>query len=151
MSTKQLINGGAFLIYTPDSESVFTPEEYTEDQLLIRASVRAFLDREIEPIKHVFDTKEGTKIAPEKLELLGTKIAPEKLELLGELGFLGLSVPEKFGGMGCDIKTDMAASEIMSDSFAFAQSMGVQRGLGINTILFYGTPEQQEKYLGGII
>ncbi|MBO3098013.1 acyl-CoA dehydrogenase family protein [Gelidibacter pelagius] len=139
MSTKQLINGGAFLIYTPDSESVFTPEEYTEDQLLIRASVRAFLDREIEPIKHVFDTKEGTKIAP------------EKLELLGELGFLGLSVPEKFGGMGCDIKTDMAASEIMSDSFAFAQSMGVQRGLGINTILFYGTPEQQEKYLGGII
>lgn len=139
MSTKQLINGGAFLIYTPDSESVFIPEEYTEDQLLIRASVRAFLDREIEPIKHVFDTKEGTKIAP------------EKLELLGELGFLGLSVPEKFGGMGCDIKTDMAASEIMSDSFAFAQSMGVQRGLGINTILFYGTPEQQEKYLGGII
>lgn len=139
MSTKQLINGGAFLIYTPDSESVFTPEEYTEDQLLIRASVREFLDREIEPIKDVFDTKEGTKIAP------------EKLELLGELGFLGLSVPEKFGGMGCDIKTDMAASEIMSDSFAFAQSMGVQRGLGINTILFYGTPEQQEKYLGGII
>lgn len=139
MSTKQLINGGAFLIYTPHSESVFTPEEYTEDQLLIRASVRAFLDREIEPIKDVFDTKEGTKIAP------------EKLELLGELGFLGFSVPEKFGGMGCDIKTDMAASEIMSDSFAFAQSMGVQRGLGINTILFYGTPEQQEKYLGGII
>lgn len=139
MSTKQLINGGAFLIYTPDSESVFTPEEYTEDQLLIRASVREFLDREIEPIKEVFDTKEGTKIAP------------EKLEMLGELGFLGLSVPEKFGGMGCDIKTDMAASEIMSDSFAFAQSMGVQRGLGINTILFYGTPEQQEKYLGDII
>lgn len=139
MSTKQLINGGAFLVYTPDSEGVFTPEEYTEDQLLIRASVREFLDREIEPIKHVFDTKEGTKIAP------------EKLELLGELGFLGLSVPEKFGGMGCDIKTDMAASEIMSDSFAFAQSMGVQRGLGINTILFYGTPEQQEKYLGDII
>ncbi|RXJ51186.1 acyl-CoA dehydrogenase family protein [Gelidibacter gilvus] len=139
MSTKQLINGGAFLIYTADSESVFTPEDYTEDQLLIRASVREFLDREIEPIKDVFDTKEGTKIAP------------EKLELLGELGFLGLSVPEKFGGMGCDIKTDMAASEIMSDSFAFAQSMGVQRGLGINTILFYGTPEQQEKYLGGII
>ncbi|HLV15724.1 MAG TPA: acyl-CoA dehydrogenase family protein [Xanthomarina sp.] len=139
MSTKQLIHGGAFLIYTPEYDSVFTPEDYTEDQLLIRASVREFLNREIEPLKDVFDTKEGTKIAP------------EKLEMLGELGFLGLSVPEKFGGMGCNIKTDMAASEVMSDSFAFSQSMGVQRGLGINTILFYGTPEQQEKYLSGII
>src|SRR5690606_10418738 len=124
MSTQQAINGGALLICPRHSERVFTPVGYTEDQLLIRASVRAFLDREIEPIKDGFDTKEATKIAR------------EKLELLGELGFLGFSVPEKFGGMGCDIKTDMAASEIMSDSFAFAQSMGVQRGLGINTILF---------------
>lgn len=139
MSEKQLIKGGAFLLDTPEIDSIHTPEDYTEDQHLIRESVREFLNREIEPNKEIFDTKEGIQLAA------------EKLEMLGELGFLGLSVPEKFGGMGCDIKTDLAASEVMSDSFSLSPSMGVQRGLGVNTILFYGTPDQQEKYLNGII
>lgn len=138
-STKQIQQGGGFLIRKEAPENVFTPEDYNEEQLMLRAAIRDFIDQKVEPIKAVFDTKEGTEVAP--------KI----LEGLGELGFLGLSVPEKFGGMECDLKTDLATSEIMGDSWAFAQSLGVQRGLAINPLLFYGSPEQQEKYLGDLI
>jgi len=137
--TQTKIMGGGFLMNLPEGYKSFTPEDYTEEQEMLRSSIRGFLDLEIEPNKEIFDTVEGTKLAP------------SKLEKLGELGYLSLSVPEKFGGYGCDIKTDLAASEVMSDSFSFSQSLGIQRGLGINTILFYGNPAQQEKYLEGII
>lgn len=121
-----------------DYES-FTPEDYTEEQHLLRSAVRSFLDREIEPNKEIFDTKAGTELAP------------SMLEKLGELGYLGLSVPQQYGGFGSDIKTDLIVSEVMADSFSFSQSLGVQRGLGINPILFYGNPAQQDRYLRGII
>ncbi|WP_109301731.1 acyl-CoA dehydrogenase family protein [Aquimarina sp. AU474] len=134
-----MIKGGEFLIQTNAPSTVFTPEDYTEEHMMLRDAIRDFINKEIEPLKEIFDSKEGTKIAPEKLEKLGA------------LGFLAISAPESIGGMGCDIKTDLAASEIMSDSFSFSQTLGVQRGLGVNTILFYGTDAQKQKYLEGIL
>lgn len=138
-TTNKITKGGGFLVETIAPDSIFTPEEYTEEQEMLRKSIRDFINQEIEPNKEIFDSKAGIALAPEKLEKFGA------------LGFLGLSVPEKFGGFGCDIKTDLAASEVMSDSFAFAQTLGIQRGLGVNTILFYGNKDQQSKYLEGII
>ncbi|SHJ49435.1 acyl-CoA dehydrogenase family protein [Aquimarina spongiae] len=134
-----MIKGGEFLIKGAEPETVFTPEEYSEERQMLREAIRDFINKEIEPLKEAFDSKEGTKLAP------------EKLEKLGELGFLAISVPEESGGMGCDIKTDLAASEVMSDSYSFSQTLGVQRGLGVNTILFYGTDQQKAKYLDGIL
>ncbi|MDH7447454.1 acyl-CoA dehydrogenase family protein [Aquimarina sp. 2201CG14-23] len=135
----ETIKGGEFLIKTSNPNTVFTPEDYTEEHHMLREAIRDFLNKEIEPLKEVFDSKKGTEIAP------------EILEKLGELGFLAISVPESIGGMGCDIKTDLVASEIMSDSFSFSQTLGVQRGLGVNTILFYGTAPQKTKYLDNIL
>jgi len=136
---KELIKGGSFLLKESLPENLFSPEDHTEEQTMLRNSIRNFLDKEIEPNKEIFDSAEGVLLAP------------EKLEKLGDLGFLGLSVPEEQGGFGSDIKTDLVASEIMSDSFSFSQTLGIQRGLGINTILFYGNKDQKEKYLEGII
>lgn len=133
------ISGGEFLIRESDPTDIFTPDDYTEEQRLLRDTIRDFLDREVEPLKAEFDTRKGTELAP------------GILEKLGELGFLAISSPESVGGMGADIKTDLAVSEVMSDSFSFSQALGIQRGLGINTILFYGTKEQKEKYLPGLV
>ncbi len=138
-SKLDIIKGGEFLIKTSDPSTVFTPEDYTEEQHMLRGAIRDFINKEIEPLKQTFDSKDGIEITP------------SILEKLGELGFLAISVPESIGGMGCDIKTDLAASEIMSDSFSFSQTLGVQRGLGVNTILFYGTKAQKEKYLDYIL
>jgi alkylation response protein AidB-like acyl-CoA dehydrogenase len=137
--TTSPVKGGEFLIKPSRPEDIFTPEDYTEEQLLFRKSMRDFLDKELEPIKEKFDTVEGTTLAP------------ALLERMGELGFHGIGVPEAYGGLGADFKTELAFGEIASDSFAFAQSIGVHTGLGIYPVLYYGTPEQQAKYLPGII
>ena len=106
---------------------------------MFRSSMRDFLNKEVEPIKEKFDSKEGTEIAP----IL--------LEKMGELGFHGIGVPEEYGGLNCDMKTELAFGEIASDSFAFSQSIGVHTGLGVYPILLYGTEEQKKKYLNDIV
>jgi alkylation response protein AidB-like acyl-CoA dehydrogenase len=137
--TTSLTKGGEFLIKASRPEDIFTPEDYTEEQHMFRKSMRDFLDKELEPVKEKFDTVEGTTIAP------------GLLEQMGELGFHGIGVPDSFGGLGADFKTELAFGEIASDSFSFAQSIGVHTGLGIYPVLYYGTPEQQAKYLPDII
>ncbi len=133
------IKGGGFLLQSRTPDTIFTPEDYTEEQQMLREAIRDFLNREIEPHAAAFDSKKGIEMTP------------SILEKMGELGFLAISVPESIGGMGCDIKTDLAASEIMSEGFSFSQTLGVQRGLGVNTILFYGTTDQKAKYLDDIL
>ncbi len=130
---KKAIKGGEFLLTKSDYTTIFTPEDYTEEQKMFRSSMRDFLNKEVEPIKEKFDSKEGTKIAP----IL--------LEKMGELGFHGIGVPEEYGGLNCDMKTELAFGEIASDSFAFSQSIGVHTGLGVYPILLYGTEEQKKK------
>lgn len=136
---KKAIKGGEFLLTKSDYTTIFTPEDYTEEQKMFRSSMRDFLNKEVEPIKEKFDSKEGTKIAP----IL--------LEKMGELGFHGIGVPEEYGGLNCDMKTELAFGEIASDSFAFSQSIGVHTGLGVYPILLYGTEEQKKKYLNDIV
>lgn len=139
ISTKKTIKGGEFLLEESIYNAVFTPEEYSEEQLMFRSSMRDFLNKEIEPIKEKFDSKEGTLLAP------------QLLEKMGELGFHGIGVPENYGGLNCDIKTEMAFGEIASDSFAFSQSIGVHTGLGVYPVLLYGNDTQKEKYLNDIV
>jgi len=139
ISTKKTIKGGEFLLEESIYNGVFTPEEYSEEQLMFRSSMRDFLNKEIEPIKERFDSKEGTLLAP------------QLLEKMGELGFHGIGVPEIYGGLNCDIKTEMAFGEIASDSFAFSQSIGVHTGLGVYPVLLYGNDTQKEKYLNDIV
>ncbi len=136
---KTIIKGGEYIIKETPFHEVFCPEDYTEEQLMFRHSMRDFLNKEVEPIKEKFDSKEGTQIAP------------KLLEKMGELGFHGIGVPEEYGGLNCDFKTELAFGEIASDSFAFAQSIGVHTGLGIYPVLLYGTEEQKSKYLSKIV
>jgi alkylation response protein AidB-like acyl-CoA dehydrogenase len=138
-SKVSFIKGGEFLIRETSPENTFSPEDYTEEMLMFRTSMRDFLNKEIEPIKEKFDSKEGTRIAPGLLEKMGL------------LGFHGIGIPEEFGGLNCDFKTELAFGEIASDSFAFAQSIGVHTGLGIYPVLLYGTKEQKDKYLTKIV
>jgi len=138
-SEKTILKGGEFLLEDSNYNDVFTPEDYNEEQLMFRSSMRDFLNKEVEPIKEKFDSKEGTSIAP------------TLLEKMGELGFHGIGVPEEYGGLNCDMKTELAFGEIASDSFAFSQSIGVHTGLGVYPVLLYGTTKQKETYLNDIV
>ena len=135
----KIIKGGEFLIKSTDPNTVFTPEDYDDEIIMLRSSIRDFLNKEIEPIKKKFDSVEGTEIAP------------GLLEKMGKLGFHGITVPEEFGGLNLNLKTDLAFGEIASDSFSFAQAIGVHAGLAVYPILLYGTKQQKEKYLTRLV
>jgi alkylation response protein AidB-like acyl-CoA dehydrogenase len=136
---KNIIKGGEYLIKNTEASAVFTPEDYSEEILMLRESMLKFIMQEVEPIKEKFDSKEGTEIAP------------KLLDKLGELGFLGIAVPEEYGGMNSDLKTELATGEMFALGYSFSQSMGLHTGLGIYPILMYGTQAQKDEYLPKIV
>ena len=88
------LKGGEFLIKETESHDIFTPEDFTEEQKMMRDSVIEFVDREIVP-------------ARERLENKDFSLTEELMTKAGSLGFLGVGVPEEYGGMGMDYVSRM--------------------------------------------
>ena len=130
-----LIRGGQFLVKETQSEDVFTPEDFSEDQRMMRDSVREFVDREIIPKREEFEKK-------------NYKLTEELMRKAGEMGFLGVTVPEQYGGLGMDFVTTMLVVDYISGATgSFSTAFGAHTGIGTLPITLYGTPEQKEKYV----
>jgi len=125
--------GGAFLISKTNFNEIFTPEEWTEEQLMIASMCSDFIDQEIFPNLDRIDSME---------EGLMVKI----LDKAGELGLLGLSVPEIYGGMGVDFKTSLLATEYLGKGHSFSVAYGAHTGIGTLPLLYYGNDDQKVKY-----
>ena len=69
------------------------------------------------------------------------------MEKAGELGLLGTSVPEEFGGLGGDFNTNTFLAMELGTSYSFGVSFAAHTGIGTLPILYYGNAEQKEKYL----
>lgn len=132
---RKTIKGGAFLIEETDAQDVFIPEEWTEEQKMIAQTCKDFLDTEVLP---KLDDLDSMKY-PELL--------PSLMDKAGELGLLGASVPEEYGGYGMDFNTSMLIAEEIGKSHSFAVAMSAHTGIGTLPILYYGTEEQKKKYL----
>ena len=134
--------GGSWLAQRIAEGDVFVPEEFSEEQQMIRDSVIEFCVKEIqEPIK-----KRGR-------ELSASKDLPEIVALLekaGEYGFCGVSIAEQYGGMDLDFNTGVLFAEANAQGFSFATTLGCQTSIGSLPIVFYGSEEQKAKYLPGI-
>src|SRR5690606_39243985 len=74
-------------------------------------------------------------------------LMPELLEKAGELGLLGLSVPEKYGGAGNDFVTSMLTTEVLGAGHSFAVALSAHTGIGTLPILYYGNEAQKQKYI----
>lgn len=131
---KGALTGGEFLIKDVTSKDVFIPEEWTEEQLMIKEMCENFIAQEIVPnLEDIDKMKEG--------------LMPSLLEKSGELGMLGISVPESLGGMGMDFKTSMLCTEALGQAHSFSVAYGAHTGIGTLPILYYGTAAQREKYI----
>lgn len=130
---------GSFLLQNRDVDGLFTPEDLTEEQRLLRQSIRDFIQQNIEPHYRDFDSKKGIERGP------------ALLEKMGELGFLGIGVPEAYGGFEADFRTQLAFGEIAYASWSFGLTIGVQTSLGVAPLLLYGNQKQKDKYLPGIV
>lgn len=130
-----ILRGGEFIIKESSSEEIFTPEDFNEEQRLMRESVQEFVDREIWPKKAEFEQK--------KYALTETL-----LRKAGELGYLGISIPEEYGGLGMGFVSSMLICDYISGATgSFSTAFGAHTGIGTLPISLYGTDEQKKKYL----
>ncbi len=132
---ENLLRGGQFLVKAIDCEDTFTPEDFNEDQLMMRESLIEFVDREIWPHKARFEQKDFALTA-------------ELMKKAGELGFLSVSVPEEYGGMGMGFVSTMLTCDYISGATgSFSTAFGAHTGIGTMPITLYGTEEQKQKYV----
>ncbi|MAL61189.1 MAG: acyl-CoA dehydrogenase [Flavobacteriaceae bacterium] len=133
--TKSLLRGGQFLVKETACEDVFTPEDFTEEQKMMKEAVMEFNDREIIPHKPRFEAKDYA-------------LTESVLKKAGELGFLGVAVPEEYGGLGMGfVSTMLTCDYISSGTGSFSTAFGAHTGIGTMPITLYGTEEQKKKYV----
>ena len=131
---KKSIRGGEFLIRETLAADVFIPEDWNEEQRMIAQMAQDFLDAEVHPnLDRIDKMEEGL------MKGLLTKA--------GELGLMGVSVPEEYGGFGKDFNTSMLVAEVAGAGFSFAVALSAHTGIGTLPILYYGTEEQKQKYI----
>ena len=134
-STRQsAIKGGEFIIRETKASDVFIPEEATEEQQMIAQTCRDFLQQEVYPNLDKIDAQE-----PGLMQTI--------LDKAGELGLLGISIPEEYGGFGKDFTTGMIATEFLGAGHSFSVAYAAHTGIGTLPILYYGTEEQKKKYI----
>ncbi|MCF6213225.1 MAG: acyl-CoA dehydrogenase family protein [Flavobacteriaceae bacterium] len=136
MSTdKELLRGGQFLVKAIDCEDIFTPEDFSEEQLMMKDAVKEFVDREIWPHKARFENKDYA-------------LTEEVMRKAGELGFLGVSVPEEYDGLGMGFVSTMLVCDYISGATgSLSTAFGAHTGIGTMPITLYGTEEQKKKYV----
>lgn len=131
--TKALI-GGEWLIKPGVAEETFTPEDYTEEQIMIRDMCLQFLHTEVMPIL-------------DRIDKMEPGLMPALMEKAGEQGLLSASVPEEYNGMGKDFVTSTLVSEGLGGGYSFSVAMSAHAGIGTLPILYFGTEEQKKKYI----
>ena len=132
---KQLLRGGQFLVKETNCEDVFTPEDFSEEQRMMKEAVMEFNDREIIPHKARFEAKDFA-------------LTEECMRKAGDLGFLSVAVPEAYGGMGMGfVSTVLTCDYISSGTGSFSTAFGAHTGIGTMPITLYGTDEQKQKYV----
>lgn len=130
-----LIRGGQFIVHKTEAKDVFTPEDFTEEQRMMRDSVKEFIDKEVIPKKPQFEKKDYA-------------LTESVMRKAGELGLLGIAVPEEYDGMGMDFVTTMLVCDYISGATgSIATAFGAHTGIGTMPIVLYGNDEQKKKYL----
>ncbi|CAG0972590.1 MAG: acyl-CoA dehydrogenase [Bacteroidetes bacterium] len=128
------LKGGEFLIKKTLPEQVFIPEEFDEEQKMIAETCQSFLEQEVFPNL-------------DRIDALEEGLMPSLLDKAGELGLLGISIPEEYGGFGKDFITGMLANEKLGAGHSFAVAQAAHNGIGTLPILYFGNEEQKKKYI----
>ncbi len=132
---KNILRGGQFLVKETNCEDIFTPEDFTEEQNMMKEAVMEFNDREIIPHRARFEAKDYA-------------LTEECMRKAGALGFLGVAVPEAYGGLGMGLVSTMLVCDyISSGTGSFSTAFGAHTGIGTMPITLYGTEEQKLKYV----
>jgi len=135
------IKGGYFIIGDTPTEELFIAEEFDEEARLMSDTVREFCVKEIQDPFFKSGKELVVTNETDKAEVLAI------LKRAGDLGLCGVSIPEEYGGMDLDFKTNTLISSQLSNGFSFATTLGAQTSIGCLPIVYYGNEKQKQKYL----
>jgi alkylation response protein AidB-like acyl-CoA dehydrogenase len=107
--------------------------QFTEEQQMMRDMVRDFAQKEITPFIEKMEAGEFPRPI---------------LKKMGDLGLMGITVPEKYGGAGMDFTSYIIAiNELSKVSAVMGVILSVHTSVGTNPILYFGNEEQKQKYI----
>jgi alkylation response protein AidB-like acyl-CoA dehydrogenase len=135
---KNALKGGEWLVKETDPATTFIPEEFSEEQKMIRDMCDQFLAAEVIP--HL-----------DRIDNLEPGLMRSLLQKAGEQGLLASSFPEEYGGLGKDFVTSTIISEYLGAGHSFSVAISAHTGIGTLPILYFGTPEQKQKYIPKLI
>ena len=132
-TTANSLKGGEWLIKESNAFDTYTPEDFNEEQLMVREMCLQFLHTEVIPII-------------DRIDKMEPGLMPSLMVKAGEQGLLGTSVPEALGGLGKDFITATLVNEGLG-GYSFSVAVAAHTGIGTLPILYFGTDAQKEKYI----
>lgn len=136
--TRKVLKGGEWLVKDDSPFDTFTPENFSEEQRMIRDMCTQFLEAEVYPIL-------------DRIDSLEPGLMPSLVTKAGEQGLLATSFPEEYGGLGKDFITSTIINEYLGAGHSFSVAIAAHTGIGTLPILYFGTPEQKQKYIPKLI
>jgi len=133
-TTTTPLKGGEWLIKESNPFETYTPEDFNEEQKMVKDMCLQFLDTEVHPIV-------------ERIDKMEPGLMPSLMVKAGEQGLLGASIPEDLGGLGKDFITSTLVNEGLGGGFSFSVAIAAHTGIGTLPILYFGTEEQKKKYI----
>ncbi|MEO5648259.1 MAG: acyl-CoA dehydrogenase family protein [Chitinophagaceae bacterium] len=129
-----LLKGGEWLTRESNAFETYTPEDFNEEQVMVREMCVQFLQSEVYPIL-------------ERIDKMEAGLMPSLMQKAGDQGLLGSSIPEEFGGLGKDFITSTLVNEGLGGGYSFSVAIAAHTGIGTLPILYFGTEEQKQKYI----
>ena len=133
-SNQTNIQGGEWLIRESEAVDSFIPEDFQEEQLMVKDMCASFLDTEILPLI-------------DRIDKLEPGLMPSLIDKAGQMGLLGTAIPENLGGLGKDFITSTLVNEGLGGGYSFSVAMAAHTGIGTLPILYFGTEAQKTKYI----
>ncbi len=130
-----LLNGGEFLLADCAGMEIFSPEEFTSEQKQIAETTEEFMKKEVFP-------------NIDRIEDKDFEFVVEKLRQCADLGLFLAEIPEEYDGLELEKTTNMLMIEKVAPAASFCMAFSGHTGIGILPMVYYGTPDQKERYLG---
>lgn len=134
MEKRKVLKSGEFLVDELSANDVFIPEEFNEEQIMIAQTIQDFLDTELYP-------------NIDKIDSPDTNLMKATLKKAGDLGLMGISIPEEYGGFGQSFITQMLAAETIGAGHSFSVAFMAHTGIGTLPIMYYGNEDQRQRYV----
>src|SRR5580693_9435988 len=128
------LKGAEWMVRESSPFETFIPEDFSEEQRMVKDMCHAFLDTEVLPVI-------------DRIDKLEAGLMPSLIAKAGEQGLLGAAVPEEYGGRGKDFITSTLVNEGLGGGFSFSVGVSAHTGIGTLPILYFGTLEQKKKYI----